>query len=122
MSTGRALVWAGAVLALTACDGVEPACPAVGWTNGLTVELAGGWPPGEGRAVRVDGAEGVVPLTGRGAAVPLPMTTPDTVAVTVLGPDGTVLTEVDADPQRVRVGGSEECGGPHEATVTVPAP
>ncbi|HYO35192.1 MAG TPA: hypothetical protein VER97_03890 [Geodermatophilus sp.] len=47
---------------------------------------------------------------------------PGTVEVTVLGPDGAVLAEVEADPDRVRLGGSEECGGPHEATVTVPAP
>jgi hypothetical protein len=47
---------------------------------------------------------------------------PGTVAVTVLGPDGAVLAAVDGAPDWVRVGGSAECGGPHEATVTVPAP
>jgi hypothetical protein len=29
---------------------------------------------------------------------------------------------VGADLAWVRVGGSADCGGPHEATVTVPAP
>jgi hypothetical protein len=42
--------------------------------------------------------------------------------VTVLGPDGAVVAEVDAVLAWVRVGGSAECGGPHEAAVTVPAP
>ncbi len=33
-----------------------------------------------------------------------------------------VLAELTAHLERVRVGGSAECGGPHEATLTVPAP
>jgi hypothetical protein len=118
----RALPWLAAVLALAACDTAPTACPAVGWTNGLTVRPAEDWPPGEGRTVRVDGAQGVAPLSGRSAAVSFPMTAPDSVAVTVLGPDGAVLGRVDADLDCERVGGSEECGGPHEATATVPAP
>ena len=39
-----------------------------------------------------------------------------------IGPDGGVLAGLSADLDWQRVGGSEECGGPHEATVTVPAP
>ena len=50
------------------------------------------------------------------------MVSPETVAVAVLGPDGAVLAELTADLEWARVGGSAECGGPHEATVTVPAP
>ena len=129
----------GAVLALTACDTGPTACPAIAWSNGLTVELAGGWWPGEGRSVRVacpqpcgpefredappgPGHEGVAPLVGDRATVSFLMETPDEVHVAVLGPDGAVLAEVEADLEWVRVGGSAECGGPHEATVTVPAP
>ena len=129
----------GAVLALTACDTGPTACPAIAWGNGLTVELAGGWPPGEGRSVRVacpqpcgpefredappgPRHEGVAPLVGDRATVSFLMETPDEVHVAVLGPDGAVLAEVEADLEWVRVGGSAECGGPHEATVTVPAP
>ena len=129
----------GAVLALTACDTGPTACPAIAWSNGLTVELAGGWWPGEGRSVRVacpqpcgpefredappgPGHEGVAPLVGDRATVSFRMETPDEVHVAVLGPDGAVLAEVEADLEWVRVGGSAECGGPHEATVTVPAP
>lgn len=122
MSGVRAPVWLCAALALAACDTGPTVCPAVGWTNGLTVRLAEDWPPGEGRAVRVDGVEGVTPVTGRDTAVVFPMATPDSVEVAVLAPDGAVLAQVDAAPDWVRVGGSEECGGPHAATVTVPAP
>ena len=50
------------------------------------------------------------------------MVVPETVDVTVLGPDGAVLAELTADPEWERVGGSAECGGPMAATVTVPAP
>ncbi len=122
MSGVRSVLAVAALLALTSCSGDRAVCPAVGWSNGLTVELAGDWPPGEGRTVRVEGAEAVTPLTGRTASVSFPMTTPDTVAVTVLGPDGATLSEVRADLDWVRVGGSEECGGPHLATAVVPAP
>ncbi len=121
----------GAVLALTACDGgVGRACPAIAWGNGLTVELADGWPPGEGRSVRVacpqscglEVPDGVAPLVGDRATVSFLMETPDSVDVAVLGPDGGVLAGLTADLEWERVGGSAECGGPHEATVTVPAP
>lgn len=49
-------------------------------------------------------------------------TLPASVAVRVLDRDGTELSRVEAGPDGVRVGGTEECSGPHEATVTVPAP
>ena len=54
MSGVRAAACAGALLALTACDGgVGRACPAIGWGSTLVVELAGDRPSGEGRSVRV---------------------------------------------------------------------
>jgi hypothetical protein len=132
----RPLVWAGAVLALAACDGdVERACPAIGWSNLVTVELAGPWPDGGGRSVRLgcgtpcdpslpsEAPSAVTaPVQGSVARVVLGMVTPDIVDVTVLGPDGAVLAETTADLEWVRVGGSPDCGGPHEAAVTVPAP
>jgi hypothetical protein len=134
-----AIVLSGAVLALAACDGVEQACPAIAWGSTLTVELTPDWPPGEGRSVEVGCPEpcglpalggtpsgpireGVAPLTGTSAAVSFVMETPDSVVVTVLGPDGVVLAEVATDLDWERVGGSAECGGPMAAAVTVPAP
>jgi hypothetical protein len=139
VTRARVVALTGAVLALAACDGVGQACPAIGWGSTLTVELAPDWPPGEGRSVEVGCPEpcglpalsstpsgpireGVAPLTGTSTALSFVMDTPDSVVVPVLGPDGVVLAEVAADLDRERVGGSEECGGPMAATVTVPAP
>ena len=136
MNCGRAVAVVGAALALAACDGgVGLVCPAVGWFDTLTVQLAEDWPDGEGRSVRLDCGGPCDPpvlsgdpsrLTaaweGSTARFSVGMSVPDSVEVTVLGPDGAVLAEVDAAPDWVRVGGSEECGGPHEATVTVAAP
>ena len=61
-------------------------------------------------------------LRGTSAALSFVLSSPDTVVVTVLGADGGTLAEVEADLDWVRVGGSEECGGPGEASVVVPAP
>ena len=130
------VVAALAAVVLAALWGVGPVrdCPAVGWSDQLTVELADGWPAAS--AVRVECAswcgltvESVpggpdtvtVPLTGATAVVLLTMATPESVAVTVLGPDDGVLGAADVDLDWRRVGGTAECGGPHEATATVPA-
>jgi hypothetical protein len=63
-----------------------------------------------------------VPLSGRSTVVQLDMTTPDSVVVTVLGPDGATLADLETDLDWRRVGGTEECGGPMTASVVVPAP
>jgi hypothetical protein len=140
--TTRGGVALAGLLTLVGCDAGGPpaACPAIGWSNTVTVELAGDWPAVDGGSVRLacsspcgcyvrldeDPAPVVqVPLPlGRSPSVEfgLLMTTPASAVVTVLGADGAVLAEVDTDLDWVRVGGSEECGGPHEATVEVPAP
>ncbi|MCZ2812738.1 hypothetical protein O2W15_14970 [Modestobacter sp. VKM Ac-2979] len=119
---------------------VGQACPAIGWSNGLTVELADGWPAAD--AVRVEctspcgpvamapSAEEpdafTVPLAGGTASVPITsvpiMGAPGSVTVAVLAADGAPLGRADLDLDWVRVGGSAECGGPHEATATVPVP
>ncbi|MGY1653708.1 hypothetical protein [Geodermatophilus sp. SYSU D01119] len=114
-------------------------CPAIGWTNGLRVELTGDWGEpapaavrvacagGCGQVVREDAdpvprAGGTVALTGTTAGVPVDMTTPDSAAVAVLAADGTVLAQAERDLDWVRVGGSAACGGPMEAVVAVAAP
>ena len=125
-----------AALAPAACGaGAATVCPAIGWSNAVTVGLADDWPPLDGGSLRVGcssrcgtyGRAGPpdelsVPLTGASTVVQLDMTAPDAVVVTVLGADGTARTRHDADLDWVRVGGSEECGGPHAASVVVPAP
>lgn len=127
------------LLAGTAVAGCDAAtaigCPEIGWTNELTVRLDADWPVQTGRTVHLtcqdgcassssdDGGEGSrLLLTGTSTSFRWPMTTPASVTVTVLDASGTLLTRVDAEPDWVRVAGTEECGGPTEGTVVVPAP
>ncbi|WP_324277600.1 hypothetical protein [Blastococcus brunescens] len=129
-----------AALALGACaGGTQTVCPAIGWSNAVIVTLADDWPPVEGGALTVDCSPMcgwavvqdeplaerdavAVPLDGRTAVLQLDMSAPDFVSIRVLGPDGDELADVDTDLAWRRVGGSEQCGGPLEATVVVPAP
>ncbi|MGY1738846.1 hypothetical protein [Geodermatophilus sp. SYSU D00684] len=141
LPAGRVLLAAGLAAGCAAGSGGpgEVACPAIGWVNAVRVELTGDWPgpapasvrvvcePSCGQVVRPDRdpeqrREVTAPLTGTTAGVPTDMQTPDAATVTVLAADARALAEVDADLDWVRVGGSEECGGPMAATVVVPAP
>ena len=136
-TTGR---WVAVGLALVGttvagCDAVT-ACPAIMWGQALVVELADGWPPDTGRAVHLQcpGTCNVLqigpgtpdrasaPLTGTSASFGITGVAPESVVVTVVDAAGTEVARVEAEPEFVRVGGSEECGGPSEATVVVPAP
>ncbi len=49
------------------------------------------------------------------------MQTPATMVLLVSAGSATP-TEHEVTPEWVRVGGTEECGGPHEAEIVVPAP
>jgi hypothetical protein len=122
------------LLAATWSGGSSTACPAVAWGSSLRIELADGWPAADAVRVEcpsrcglasqpVDGGPdaATVPLTGTTASVSFLMGAPTSVTASVLGPDGAVLAEADLDLDWVRVGGTAECGGPHEATATVPA-
>jgi|SRR4051812_9766546 hypothetical protein len=129
-------------MTLTACDQPAVVCPAIAYLPTLVVRLAADWPPGADRSVQVDcdspceflfpsstgGSPGStnattstpVPVTGSEARVVL-LRQPDSVVVTVSDPSGP-LTSVEDELTWKRVGGSEDCGGPMEATVPVPAP
>ncbi len=123
-------------LLLPACGPAgSTACPAVGWGRTIEVELTDDWPASPVNAVRIECSPGCPPLpaldqeTGDPAAsdafgrgIPFGAPVPETAVVTVLAADGAALAEVAADLDWVRVGGSEECGGPMVATVAVPAP
>jgi hypothetical protein len=125
-----------AALAFSACSaGATTVCPAIGWSNTLTVGLADDWPDVPGGSVTVEcssrctvpGAAGdqdrlSIPLAGRSTLVPFDMTSPRSAVLIVLDADGRELAEVDADLDWRRVGGSEDCGGPSVASVVVPAP
>lgn len=133
---GRAPVGAGLLaLLLTACGPAGgTACPAVGWGRTVEVRLTGDWSAPPVGSVRIECSPACPPLAIRDEAtgdpvpsdplrrgVPFGAPVPDSAVVTVLAADGAVLAEVAADLDWVRVGGSEECGGPTRATVTVPA-
>ena len=136
-SSGRRVA-AVLVLVGVAVAGCTPsACPAIGWGRTLTVELADGWPAGTGRTVHLECTEPCDVLSlqprgpGEGPSSPVLGTTAtfqptqgafESVVVTVLDAEGAELARVEAEPEWVRVGGTEECGGPTESTVTVPAP
>lgn len=132
------------------------ACPAIGWSNSLSVELEGGvssvaevqgcvedvcshfvrLPPKTDAPVEI-----ITPAPGGGGGgetrrshpprefspymasrvdedswrVRFEMTSPASVTVRALDTDGAVLAEEDFALEWVRVGGSEQCGGPGEA-------
>ncbi|WP_164702708.1 hypothetical protein [Modestobacter sp. KNN46-3] len=102
-----------AVLLLATRGGGELTCPAIGWSNGLVVELVEGWPAADAVRIECPSPCGPVPMTPSDEE-------PD--AVTVLAADVAALGRAELDLDWVRVGGSAECGGPLEATATVPAP
>jgi hypothetical protein len=141
--TGWIALGAGAVaaaLAFSSCaGGAGTVCPAIGWVNTVTVGLADDWPPVEGGSLLVECPSPCaiqphardttaetdqvsMPLTGRSVVVDVGMTSPDSVVLTVLGPDGAELSVTEADLDWRRVGGSEECGGPHAVSVVLAAP
>jgi hypothetical protein len=139
LSSVRLLAMA-VVLPLCGCSGGQSTiCSAVGWLDTLTVELAAGWPTVPDGSVTVECPsacvleiredappverdENSVPLAGASTPVTLTVGRPESVVVTVTAADGTDLARHEADLTWRREGGSEECGGPHGATVVVPAP
>ncbi|WP_369137928.1 hypothetical protein [Modestobacter versicolor] len=114
------------------------ACPAIGWGSSVRVELAGDWsaqPVGAVELVCSPSCE--LPLvldevTGEPASLqagaePLVWPVllgeqPGSAVATVRATDGTVLARAASALDFQRVGGTEECGGPLEAIVRVPAP
>lgn len=126
------------VLAAVSVSGLEQACPAIGWGSQLFVELAVDRPTA--RAVQVEcpapcglpvpmpepgapeptGPESAtVELTGSTATVSFVLGAPDLITLRVLDGGGAVLTAAEVDLDWIRVGGTVECGGPHEAQVTI---
>jgi hypothetical protein len=113
------------------------ACPAIGWGSSVRVELTGDWsaqPVGvvelecstpcerlavldevTGEPVQLD--EAVDPLSW-----PVFGEQPGSALATVRATDGTQLARVESQLEFERVGGTEECGGPTETTVRLPAP
>jgi len=122
------------VLGLSGCMSIPfGACPAIGWLNTLAVRLDGDTTAVDQLQLCTDAScapAGDVDMTG-----PLGLITvadhdgdtwtfsvdslPETFTVRALAADGTVLSDTEVTPGWVRTGGSEQCGGPHEAAVNV---
>ncbi|MGY1724924.1 hypothetical protein ACI79W_17950 [Blastococcus sp. SYSU DS0533] len=114
--------------------GTDRICPAVDHGRTLIVQLADDWSAAEGHTVEVRCEEpcGLVQrdddeltrevsgaLVGSTARLPV-MAMPGSVVVRVLGPQGPEAAVAESLSWS-RVGGTEECGGPMEAVVVVPA-
>lgn len=140
---------AGLLTALVAVAGsgcvlAEPPiveCPAIGWINHFDVVVTGS-AAAEAAHVTVcseqkctrpartasprpthDPSYSITDLDGARWRVQLGFDAPKTVRIDVHGADGSTLGEATADLDWRRVGGSEACGGPHEADpVTVEVP
>lgn len=114
---------------LTSCGGAF-ACPAIGWSNTLIVEVH----EEDVAATMVevcdergcssepspDGLTGFSPpqRTSEGWVFDLPdMSTPDDFIVRALDAEGNVIREVTVAAEWKRTGGSDQCGGPGEARV-----
>ncbi len=132
----RAAVAAAALVSATALSGcITPfACTAVGWIDTLTVQLDGD--PAAVAQVQLCTDDGCAPsapmdLTGPLGMISMTGHDGDTwtfstgmsdlslVTVRALAADGSVISDTEVEPEWVRVGGSERCGGPHEGTATV---
>lgn len=122
---------AGLVTAMGLTGCVPFACPAIGWTNTLTVQLDGHTAAVDqvqlctdadcAPAADVDmtGPLGLIRVTDHDGDTWMFSVDglPDTFTVRTLTADGAVLSDTEVTPEWVRVGGSAQCGGPGEATV-----
>lgn len=119
---------------LTGCTPL--ACPAIGWSNIVTVQLRGDTSSvaqvqlcvdgacGPAEDVDMTGPLGMVSLSdheGGAWAFHVDMGFPSEFTVRSLAADGSVLSDSEVAPEWVRVGGSAHCGGPAEATVEIVA-
>ncbi|MBB3675394.1 hypothetical protein [Modestobacter versicolor] len=126
-----------AVLVVLTWGHGDVACPAIGWGSTVRVELAGDWSGQPLGVVELTCTPGCEPLTVLDEVTGEPVqlgTAPDplvrpvfgeqprSAVATVRAADGTVLARVESALRFERVGGTEECGGPTEAVVAVPAP
>jgi hypothetical protein len=109
------------LLSLTGCASALPsACPAIGWVNTLTVAL-------EGETATVETVQlctenecaSAAERDGDSWTFSTDMMAPDQVTVRTLAADRQINSETDVEPDWERVGGSERCGGPAAAVVTV---
>lgn len=131
---GQGALGAAMLVTLTGCAPLPVACPAIGWMNSLTVELEGDTSTvaavqlcteqGCAPAPDIDpsGPWGLVALTNRDGdswTFSTDMLSPHELTVKVLTADRVVVSEQVVAPAWRRIGGSEQCGGPATAVVSV---
>ncbi|MGU3646224.1 hypothetical protein ACLBXX_14750 [Microbacterium sp. C23T] len=122
------------LLTLTGCVPAPFACPAIGWTNSLTVELAGD--TSSVATMQLCTKDGCAPGPNLDSSNPLSlialvdrdgdawvfstdMLALEEITVQTLAADGSVLWETRVSPDWERVGGTEQCGGPSIAIVSL---
>jgi len=118
------------IFVLAGCAGTDEGtvCPPIGYFSTLHVTFEG-QTPDEVKLCADDvcapsdeaAAEGMIvtPPTVAGATWTFTGQFAPDLTILALAADGTVLADGGIDPEWVRTGGSAECGGPAEASVTV---
>lgn len=123
----------GSMIALSGCSSPEVLCPAIGYSSTLSVQFSGdteqladvvvcGGPDcEEADALQDPGlwTRAEQPLTGQGSWTAVLFSPGVPLVVRALDAQGGVLLETHVEPEWVRVGGTEECGGPAEAGVVL---
>jgi hypothetical protein len=146
--TLRGAVAAGAALSLASCGyfiGTDPrACPAIGWSSTVEIELsgstdgvalvrvcadkacAGAPPPADTSPAPTDGlwptVQNAEKVDDDSWSLAMFTSTEGDVTVQALSATGEILVEKATDLAFVRVGGTEECGGPTRAQVALEIP
>lgn len=105
------------VLSLVGCSG-SSVCPAIGWFNEVTVQ-ADGNSSGVANVELCDDDRCFPANPGTEWTFTTDMGTPEELTIRTYDGDGRLIGEERVRPEWVRVGGTEECGGPHQATVTL---
>ena len=128
INTARRLVVLSAALMVSAvvsgCS-VSDVCPTIGWDNTVTVELEGTTSNVSSVELCVDGEcsgpaptqlspDASVGIDEHSWEISTIMATPENVTIRALSPSKEVLAERDVTLNWVRVGGTEQCGGPAE--------
>ena len=132
--TFATLLGSVALVAMTGCTPGTVDCPAIGWINTLTVEVTGQVPLV--RSIQLCTKEGCAPGVDLDPSSPLnliqligqegqrwsfatDMLPLEELTVRTLDVDGAVSSETVVTPEWKRIGGSEACGGPSTAVVSV---
>ena len=120
---------------VSSCSSVETACPAIGYSSSLNVEVSGQFE--DVADLKLCVADVCAPnadhIDPPGLQVYEPPTRendgqrwtfivfypPEEIVIRAYATDGSILNDTPVSADWKRVGGSAQCGGPHDATVEV---